>query len=655
MRNEGRLSCVLVVLFFFVAVGLGLWKLATLSYNALDLGIFQQVVAQTARGHLFGMSIHPHLYLGDHIEPFLLLLVPFYWIATHPGTLLVLQAAAVAFAAWPLYLLARDRLPSPYPLFLVALYTGSIAIQSLTMFEFHELPFALLPLFLAIRAYTKGDFGKFLFFLVATLMIREDVGLVLLGFGLLAWAERRSLIWRWWPTILGLAWFAGGTFATSLFNHEQYKFLAYYGWLGGTVRDIVLRAVTHPWIVAARLFRPVNLLFLLVATLLMAGLPLFRSRRLLPALFVAVALFLTGTGADGLTFRTHYPALFLPFLFWASIEGFVILRDHPPAWTQRLPMDPAPVAAGLVIVISLYASLTLGPFRPAAIASFVQESSSPATAAAKAMAALIPEDAHVAVGYRFLPSFGQHDHLFSLHYVFSGRRQLSTTPYVLPEDTDWILYDAADYLFYTIQFEHDPDKFLLGDDRLRDILAGRSFGLVSYVDTFIVFQRGAATSTELFRRGDVTGRAVERQTPESKIPLVAIGGQDETLQTETIDVAGTPLAVLPIRLTFQANMPLDRTYFLRVEYVDAVGRIRYTRSYPLAYGLWPTTEWRTGEAVTTTYRWAVPRLPKGEYTVRASVLTERGYLTLDPKLSAEIAATEQQRDGSPYTIGKLAL
>lgn len=82
---------------------MGFLKLSSGAYNALDFGIFHQVIANTAHGDFFAMTIHPHIYLGDHVSPFLLVLAALYRIAATPETLVIVQVLAVVLAVWPLY------------------------------------------------------------------------------------------------------------------------------------------------------------------------------------------------------------------------------------------------------------------------------------------------------------------------------------------------------------------------------------------------------------------------------------------------------------------------------------------------------------------------------------------------------------------------
>ena len=81
-----------------------------------DLGNMVQAIWSTLHGHFLEtttLSGHQHIRLGFHVDPFLVLLVPLFWVWSSPLLLLVLQALAVASGALPVFWLARKHLASP--------------------------------------------------------------------------------------------------------------------------------------------------------------------------------------------------------------------------------------------------------------------------------------------------------------------------------------------------------------------------------------------------------------------------------------------------------------------------------------------------------------------------------------------------------------
>lgn len=652
-RAERVLIAVLGALFVAFAFTMMLAKFSGLGYNALDLAIFLQTIAQSAHGHLFGLTIHPHLYLGDHVSPFLLLFVPFFRALPRPETLLALQAVAVGLSVWPLAALATQILPRGWRLLVVAIFVLNPLVHNLLMFEFESTAFALPLLFAAILAYHRRRCWWYLFALFAALTVREDLGLVLFGFGLLAAVDRRSFPWWLWPMLLGTAGFFGGMYLSGTINHEHYKFLAYYGWLGATAGEAARAVLLRPWTLLFQILRLQNILFVLLLLLLTGGIALLRLRRTIPMLPVLAALLLTSFGGSAITLRTHYPALLLPFLFWSLIEGIDRLRAAPPAWARRLFEGAAPRIAALILAaVALYGTFTMGPFRPFGVRAVLDARSDPRTLAARALAQEIPADARLAASFSELPLFGNLPELYSLHYAFSGRRQLSKTPYTIPESANWVFFDSNDVQFYNIQFGADKEQNQSGDDRLRSLVARPGFSLAEAIDSFLLFRRDGRPLVLPYEIGLTRGIPVENNG--DPVRLIAVDGQSGgKLQPAVVTIGNRSIETLPIDLTWSVIKKTDNNYRLVVEYVDERGIVRASRTSPLGFGLWPTSEWSVGTPVLHHFNWILPLLPAGTYTVRVRAETIEGFLTLDPKLSAEIALTKRTPAGPPAVLGLL--
>ena len=160
------------------------------SYHSFgfDLGVFDQELWTAAQGHPFESTMSlgqatPHSMFGDHFSPALGLLVPFYFAYPHPETLLVIQTFALALGAWPVYLLAKLRLPDGYPLLWVAVYLLFIPVAYINLYDFHEITLAVAPLGFALYFLESGKRGWFLLFLLFTFLVKEEMGLIGVGFG----------------------------------------------------------------------------------------------------------------------------------------------------------------------------------------------------------------------------------------------------------------------------------------------------------------------------------------------------------------------------------------------------------------------------------------------------------------------------------------
>ncbi len=106
--------CLLLILIFALIFSLlAIAQHRAYLTNGLDLGNVDQALWNTAQGRFLSFTLMAPLQsrLALHVEPILLLFVPFYWINLgDPELLLIAQAAIVALGAWPLYQIASHHL-----------------------------------------------------------------------------------------------------------------------------------------------------------------------------------------------------------------------------------------------------------------------------------------------------------------------------------------------------------------------------------------------------------------------------------------------------------------------------------------------------------------------------------------------------------------
>jgi len=195
-----------VALTFFLFVSV--WTVArvyTYSTPTYDFGIFSQMFYNLKEVGLPLTTVERDGLLSHfkvHMSPVYYLLLPFYWIAPTPATLQVLQAAILASAAVPMWLLAKRHGFSPIfrvlfcvLLFLYPAYSGG------TSYDIHENAFLtplILWLFYAIDTRNHILTGLFTLLVLA---VKEDaavytavIGLFVIVCGLIRKEQRRVTI-----------------------------------------------------------------------------------------------------------------------------------------------------------------------------------------------------------------------------------------------------------------------------------------------------------------------------------------------------------------------------------------------------------------------------------------------------------------------------
>lgn len=339
-RNEGRVALALVALYALVFGSLSLIRHWSFHSTGLDLGVFDQVVWNTSQGRFMESTLSldrcvPHSFLGDHFSPVLIALVPLYWIAPHPETLLVVQTIALAAGAWPVYLLAKRLLPRGIErLVWVWAYVLGAPLAFITLYDFHEVAFAVLPLGLAMYFLVARRTLPLVIALLTAFTVKEEIALIGIGFGVALAFQRR---WRS-AALVGLG--SAAVFVVTLkvvipaFAGAPYQYIGRYASLGGSEGQILRTVALDPLRTLGVLFdgelgsKIVFVLSLFAPGALLA----LRSRwAAVPSIVPLGYLLLSDYGGEH-TLHNQYGAPIIPLALGASIVGFARLS---PLWRTR--------------------------------------------------------------------------------------------------------------------------------------------------------------------------------------------------------------------------------------------------------------------------------------------------------------------------------
>ena len=345
--------------------------------STFDLVIFDQGVrgyahfsapVSIARGVADGGTAH-FVLLSDHWSPILAVLAPLYWIHDGPATLLVAQAVLFALAIPPLWAFTRRQLGAPCAYFVSAAYALSLPVMAAITFDFHEVAFV--PVLTAVMAerFQAGRRLPAILAAVALLLVKEDMGLLIAGYGVYLLVTRR----RW----TGLAFLAGGVAATWLASRVlipafggSASFYWAYGEFGRTAGSAAAGIVTHPLHALHVLVTPGVKARTMIGLLVPLGfLPLAS-----PLTLAAVPLLAERMLASGYPLwwqaKFQYDAFIVMILFLAAVDGAARLQRRWRAAGLRLPRGkdrgwdrgwaPATVWAAVVFV----AAIGYVPFSP---------------------------------------------------------------------------------------------------------------------------------------------------------------------------------------------------------------------------------------------------------------------------------------------------
>jgi uncharacterized membrane protein len=309
-----------------------------------DVGIYDQGTWLLSRFEEPFSTIRGLPLFGDHASYVLIAVAPLYRLWPDPRLLLALQVVFLALPAVAVYRVGTRRLGNPAAGLAVAVaYLAYPGMQWAIAWQFHPEAIAAGALAMAALAADRDRTASMAAWIALALACREDVGLVVAGFGvLLALNGKRDLGRR--TALVGLGWFLVVNFLLipMATGRPVAQFEAAYR-VGGRGPVAVLLGL--PWIVlhaATTALTNDGLWYLLLVFLPFAGLPLLAPRWLLPAAG-PLLLNLASAHPEQHQIRFHYLATTAPFLALAAVAGLGVVAGRRRALV-------APMAVLLVLL-----------------------------------------------------------------------------------------------------------------------------------------------------------------------------------------------------------------------------------------------------------------------------------------------------------------
>jgi uncharacterized membrane protein len=190
------LAPALGVAFFAITSWIAFARHDTFQTGRFDLEIYTQVVWNTAHGRPFETTLlKSNLnHLAEHVALILLPIAALYRLLPDPKLLIAIQQAALALLGWPLFVVARRALGSPWQaLVVLTCFYLTPALAGVALDDFHAVPVAALPLAVGIALVLLGRPKLGAGIALLALPAEEETALVLIGLGILLWLRRE----RW--------------------------------------------------------------------------------------------------------------------------------------------------------------------------------------------------------------------------------------------------------------------------------------------------------------------------------------------------------------------------------------------------------------------------------------------------------------------------
>jgi len=484
-------------------------------------------------------------------------------------------------------------------------------LQFANLFDFHADTFATPILLAAFASIFAGRTGWALVWACLLMLVKEDMVLVSLTFGLYVAAVHRR------PSGLGLAAAAATVFALLIWVVipswiQSPYFSVHNPWshLGNTPWELIASPVLRPDLFFGTILQPERLGYLVMLVVPLAGLPLLAPEVLAVALPPVVSNLLSLTEMQ-YTIRGQYTSTLTPILIAAAVVG----SRRAAVWVEERGWRPHAVLAAMAAT-GVIASVTFSPLPwsqdPFARKQFWDVSPRPAMAA---IAARIPPDASVSAANHV----GAHLSLRNAIYPFP----------VEMDRADFVIVDVSglDY----IGSSPDPEAFR---PLLRRLVETRP--LVAVEDGLALFGRGEPSA-------DTVARLVNlRQTSAADAKSAGQFALEAT-------------AVTPTRVAPRANLRARYSWTLRAAgqampcvaeaLVSGGGVPVWERRRPMFHGLLAAEHWPAGMVADDQAVFVVAEtVPPGRYAWVVSTWLDGGpgLCRVKPQGAAGLAVAEVQ-------------
>jgi uncharacterized membrane protein len=563
-----------VILLYAVVFGyLSVLKHEAFETTAFDLGNMDQAVWNSLHGRFLTFTNwgEEGTRLAYHVDPILVLISPLYLVYSDPRTLLVFQTIVVALGAWPIYLLARERLGhNPAAVVFPVAYLLFPALEAANLFDFH--PTTLVAGLLPYAFYFLEKRRHALFFLFAILIMccKEEMPLLVVMLGIYALIVQRN--WRVGTAAISLAvvWFVMAVFVIiPHYNPEgRSPYLGAYSDIGQGPGGIIKTAVTDPMLVLRTLFSAEKLIYLRDLLLPVGFLSLFGLQVLFLALPTLGIILLSADPQVYTLEKFHYPAPLVPVVVVSAAYGVAFLGQRA-SDRFRVSRDVAAYGlSGFLIFCTLAYHLVRG-FTPLA-GNFSLPVITAHDRVAPELIAMVPPDAIVSAQSRLNPHLSQRARIYMFPKV---------------EDADYVIFDASADSWPI----HPNDQWRL----YQSLLNEEAFGILAAKDGYILLEKGLIGSRQL---PDEFYSFARPEDPEIRFPaVIEFGSALRFLGFNLSNAQG----MTSVSLYWQPLRGLETDYVIYPFFYDDSGQvIEDTTLRPMTTSIWyPTSLWRPGEMV----------------------------------------------------------
>jgi uncharacterized membrane protein len=171
---------------FCAYAAISLFRLLQLNPSSWDLGIYTEYVKQYAdlRAPIVDIRAPGFDLLGDHFQPLVAALAPFFRVFPSSATLLIAQALLIAVSVFGVSQVAREKLGLGPSRAIAVAYGFSWGLQQLPEFDFHEIALAVPLLAFSLSALARDRTRAAVCWALPLVLVKEDQGFTVAAIGL---------------------------------------------------------------------------------------------------------------------------------------------------------------------------------------------------------------------------------------------------------------------------------------------------------------------------------------------------------------------------------------------------------------------------------------------------------------------------------------
>lgn len=396
-----------------------------------DFSIFDQSFYTALKHGLpFYNTFEASSHFAKHLSPIFYLLLPFYAIYPDIITLNIMQSAALAVGAVPVYLIAKEYFAGKTPLLFSCLYLLYHPLHGINYDQFNELSFAVAPLLFALYYFIKKKYAAFWIFFILALLCKEDAsfvavfwGLYGLGFAFLqkrpsghnAEEQKKLLVTSVMLLFVGAMYLYFSLYVIiPYFQGGKYiYFTERYSTFGASFHEVARNIVFHPVHALKVLFQKEKLAYFFELFLPLGFTP-FISPGLLVMSFPTFFINMLSDNSSMYNSGNRYSAYIIPFLFGAAIMGVdKLLKNVKTDKKDKVKNNIMAIMFTLTILCSLFLNNT--PLRSGFKVPVVTEHQEKILALAKTL----PKDASISTQVDILQHVCHRVHAYSGYYAGS--------------------------------------------------------------------------------------------------------------------------------------------------------------------------------------------------------------------------------------------